>query len=247
MQEPREIIEQAVTLPEGDTERFSGYGVMSAPFASGHLLALRHFSASSVGPGYTSVWRRDPDGQWTFYADVEPLQACTRYFGSAVAKANAGEIVIEWTGPRRFVVTIPPDTLEWEVVLAPTRATRFMNALGRLMPQALWRQPRVLSLMAPVAGRLLGAGRLRLAGRSPNRQWFIANPLLTWTILSSHAVLEGTDLGPLIRMDEQTRLGDFWIPQRGLFAIGATFFESFDATRHLAVASQSQGFGTGAL
>src|SRR3990172_1211308 len=93
--EPRdcaERIERAPELPRGDGERFGGYGVMGAPFCSGHVLAMRRFTASSVGAGYTSVWHRDPGGAWTFYADVDPLEACTRYFvggGSGVDGRDA--------------------------------------------------------------------------------------------------------------------------------------------------------------
>ncbi len=64
MSDPRglvERIERGIELPEGVDERFSGYGVMGLPFASGHILALRRFPASSVGPAYTSVWHRDSD------------------------------------------------------------------------------------------------------------------------------------------------------------------------------------------
>ena len=48
-------------LPDGDDERFTGYGVMGMPFASGHYLALRDMVASSVGPAYRAIWHRDPD------------------------------------------------------------------------------------------------------------------------------------------------------------------------------------------
>lgn len=44
-------------LPPGDEERFAGYGVMGLPFASGHVLAMRRFPSSSIGPAYTSVWQ----------------------------------------------------------------------------------------------------------------------------------------------------------------------------------------------
>lgn len=61
---PRSIAEIHPTLPSGaEEERFSGYGVMGMPFASGHYLALRHFPASSVGAGYDAVWYRDPAGE----------------------------------------------------------------------------------------------------------------------------------------------------------------------------------------
>jgi hypothetical protein len=58
MREPAEYageIERDATLPAGSGERFSGYGVMGLPFRSGHILALRRFPASSIGPGYRSV------------------------------------------------------------------------------------------------------------------------------------------------------------------------------------------------
>jgi hypothetical protein len=57
-------------LQGGTEERFAGYGVMGLPFRSGHYLALRHFPASSIGPGFRAVWHRDPHRRWTFYADA---------------------------------------------------------------------------------------------------------------------------------------------------------------------------------
>lgn len=48
---PREIVRQIETKPaspEGRGDRFAGYAVMGLPFGSGHVLALRRFSASSV-------------------------------------------------------------------------------------------------------------------------------------------------------------------------------------------------------
>jgi len=39
-------------------------------------------------------------------------------------------------------------------------------------------------------------------------------------------------------LSEQASLGEFLIPQRGIFAVGRTFFEPFAEGRHLAVASR---------
>ena len=55
---PRELVadlEAAPSLPAGSEERFNGYGVMGLPFASGHVLAMRRFPASSIGPGAGSI------------------------------------------------------------------------------------------------------------------------------------------------------------------------------------------------
>ena len=75
MQSPRtlvESVERNPALPSGPEERFAGYGVMGVPFSSGYILALRHFPASSVGPGYTSVWIREPAGVWTMHSTTGP-------------------------------------------------------------------------------------------------------------------------------------------------------------------------------
>ncbi len=45
-----EALEKEPVLPAGLDERFMGYGVMSCPFRSGHILCLRRFPASSIGP-----------------------------------------------------------------------------------------------------------------------------------------------------------------------------------------------------
>jgi len=70
--------EDRPVLPPGACERVSGYGVMGLPFASGHVLGLRRWTASSVGDRFTSIWHRDPTGRWTFYESVACEVACTR-------------------------------------------------------------------------------------------------------------------------------------------------------------------------
>ncbi|HXG37035.1 MAG TPA: hypothetical protein VNL15_08710 [Dehalococcoidia bacterium] len=236
MAEPREIIaelEKAPSVPSGAGERFSGYGVMSSPFVSGHNLCLRRFPASSVGPAYTSVWHRDPERAWTFFQDSPPAQSCPRYFSSALARILVRDIDIEWTGPLAFSVTISGgEELKWQVTLGETPSTRLMNLVSSLVPGKLWHSPAFLKLMGGVARVTLGAGKLALAGNAPNGQSYVANPRLVWLISSSQAVLNGNDLGPLGRAVPQARLGDFWIPQRGLFAIGQAFFDLFDPSRH---------------
>lgn len=250
--EPRdyaERLERTAELPAGNDERFQGYGVMGAPFASGHVLAMRRFPTSSVGPGYTSVWHRDPTGAWTFYADTDPLHACTRYFGSDVERAVECPIELSWPGARTLRIRIDSAAFEWRMELTSTPATRAMNAMARLLPNGLWRNERVLSLMSTIAGPLLGAGRLGVYGRVPNGQHFVANPMVLWTFGHMTASLGGEDLGQPGPLTQQARLGDFWIPQRGLLAVGRAFFEPFDPSCHLAVPSRearSAGVGDGA-
>jgi len=239
--EPRELAERAEAgRPDSSLpfETFRGWGIMGLPFKSGHVLALRRFPASSVGPGYSSVWHRDPQGAWTFYSNVEPLQSCNRYFGMAVERFVPAAIEIAWPGPRSLAVRMPGQSFSWDLELAPTPVTRAMNVMSSMLPESLWHSARFLAVMGPVAGPALGAGRIRLQGRAPNGQTFLANPRLTWVVASSRAQMDEVDFGEPGALPEQASLGDFMIPQRGMFAAGGTFFEPFDPGRHLSCATR---------
>ncbi len=228
-----EQLEQTVQLPSGTEERFSGYAVMGLTFTSGHVLGLRRFPASSIGPGYYSVWHRDPTGEWRMYQDVDGSQACSRYFGSIVAETQFRNIEVAWHSPSEFSVSVSGEPkIEWTMSLASGPVTQSLNAISSLTPDFLWKQPSFLKVMAIVAGVSLKAGRLTLSGRSPNGQKFIVNPRLLWTVTDSKATIDGQDLGSIGPLPVQASLGEFLIPQRGLFVIGRAFFENFDPDRH---------------
>lgn len=214
----------------GPGEHFHGWGVMGLPFDSGHVLALRRFPVSSVGPGYTAIWHRSPRGAWTMYVDVPPRFACPRYFSRDVARVIETEIVISWAGPRRFRVVTGRAGFHWDVGVRSTPATRIMTGAAQLVPERAWRSDRALALLGGVAGPMLRAGTLRLHGHAPNGQRFRANPRRVWAVAESSAVVDGEDPGTPGPLDRQARLEDFWIPQRGLVAMGSSVFEAKTGT-----------------
>ncbi|HEX6575957.1 MAG TPA: hypothetical protein VF042_13395 [Gemmatimonadaceae bacterium] len=235
MLSPRDLVrrfEEAPSVSAGEGERFNGYGVMGLPFKSQHALALRKFPASSIGPGYTALWHRAPNNDWTFYTDLAPQLGCPRFFGALLADSIQADIHVTWAGPFTLHVSIPGAGLEWEVELGATPATRFMNAVGRMLPEKAWQQPGVLSLMERVAGPLLHVGRVGLQGTTPNGQRFVANPRLMWAVTDSQATRYDDDFGQPGPLSAQAHLGDFWIPQRGIFAMGGVHFEPYDPSRH---------------
>jgi hypothetical protein len=219
-------------VPSGSGDRFAGYGIMGLPFASGHVLALRRFPASSLGYGYSSVWHRDPDGHWTFWSDVEPEDSCARFFGRAIDEAIQTSIQVRWTGPYQLSIIVGDRVLEWHVGLAASPATLMMNAAGRLLSDRLWRSQAVLRGMERVTSRLLGLGEVSLVGCAPNGQGFIANPRQVWRVDTARARVHGVEVGPPGPLPQQAWLGDFALPQRGVFAIGRSYVESFDPARH---------------
>ncbi len=216
--------ERRAQLPEGPGERFAGYGVMGLPFSSGHVLAMRRFPASSVGPAYTSIWHRDPAGAWRFWQDQAAELACPRYFSAALVEARQVRIDLTWTGPATLLLTVPERAFTWSTTFRTSAVTTVLNGVGSVLPDRWWRSDRVLSLLGPVAGAALRAGHVALEGAVPNGQHFQANPLEVWLVEQAAATLDGVDLGPPGPLDEQARLGDFWIPQRGVFAVGRAFF-----------------------
>jgi hypothetical protein len=219
-------------LPAGDDERFVGFGVMGLPFAGGHYLALRHISATSYSPGYRSVWHRDPDGRWTFYATTPAAQSCARYFSSAtVNDAVQCDIDVGWVTPWSLLVAIP-EVLEWHIDIRATLSTRLMSGVGARLPAGAWTSPLVLAGLGRVAGPVLHAGQVRLSGTAPNGQRFMMAPAQVWSVGQSRAVLRDVDLGPVGPLHRQARLAGFRPPQRGVFVVGSGHFETFDPSRH---------------
>ena len=232
MRAPAELArecEEHPRLPPGTCERVAGYGVMGLTFRSGDVLGLRRWTASSVGEGFTSIWHRDPEGSWTFYESVRSDIGCTRYFGADVERLRIEPIELAWEGPRRLHIRTPDSgSVDWTVELSSTGMTRLMSLVGPAIPVALWRRPSVLATVGRLAGATLGVGRVQLTGATSNEQHFDATPLRIWFVPESRAVVEGRVLGPTGPLPVQAQIADFWIPQRGLFAMGRVFVTPCD-------------------
>jgi len=239
--DPRTIVdalEKGAVLPDGTDERFTGYGVMGITFDSGHVLCMRRFPVTSIGPGYTSIWHRDPEGIWVFIQDQRPELSCPRYFGSVVTKQMTRHIGIEWPGPHDLVVEVEGDySLHWHITLADKTPSRVMNTLSGLIPGAIWRSRRALEYIGRAGSAFMGSGRMTLTGRVPNGQWIMSRPMYMWPISSSTARVKGVDLGRPAPLARQANLGDVWIPQEGRFFVAQVVLETFDPARHLSVTS----------
>ncbi len=220
-----ELCEIDPTLPAGTGERYGGYGVLGLPFASGHVLALRRFPAAFPGRAYTSLWHRDPNGRWTFWSDQPAEVSCARYFAAVPARIARAPIGIRWTGPRSFHVQVGERAINWLVELRATPATLLLNGLGSCLPDQVRTQSVVSDALARIAGPLLGAGRVQLSGQSPNGPRFYACAERLWMVADSRATVSGESLGVPGPLATQAGLGDFTIPQRGIFAVGRVRFE----------------------
>ena len=212
----------------------AGFAVVGLPFASGDLLCLRRFPASTFGPGYTSVWHREPAGNWTVYTSITPDLSCPRFIGAAASRVVAETTIeVAWTSPADLVVRVPAADLRWNMRAASTSVTRMMNFMMSLMPAVLFRSNVVLSIMSAMSTAMLAAGRFRLRGHVPNRQWFQAGPRRVWMMREASASIAGRDLGPPTPLPVQAMLGEVPLPQRGVLMLGAFSFEAYSPNRHL--------------
>lgn len=206
--------------PPGRGEHMAGYGLMGLTFDSGDVLAFRCFTASSIGPPYRSIWHRRPDGRWVIHTNVEPSRACPRYFGPALDSYDVDDIEISWNGPSEISIAAARSRVHLALRLTATPLTRLIGAASSAAPDAILQRRGTGSL----AGGLLGAGSLSLAGTAPAGHQFLIRPRAVWRVAAAAAVIDGRDAGPVHVLSQQSALGGFLIPKRGLFATGRVTF-----------------------
>lgn len=93
-----------------------------------------------------------------------------------------------------------------------------------MMHDRAWRSAGLLRPMGPLADRILGVGAIGLVGSVPNGQSFIANPMQISCVTEATATVGDVDFGAPGPLNKETSLGDFVIPQKGVFALGRAFF-----------------------
>jgi hypothetical protein len=226
--QPREmaqLLERRREVTDGRGERFAGYGLVGLGFGEGQILAFHRYTASSIGPPFTSIWRRSEGARWTIHSNVEPGRSCPRYYGPALDGARIDDIEVAWLGPREVSVTARHARLQLALRLAASPMTVALGAVARLLPRGVWRSPRLSRSIGAGAARLLGAGRLTLSGRVPAGQRFHTRPHAVWLVEAAAAVIGGRDAGAVTEIEDCARLGDLVIPRRGLFVFGETVFE----------------------
>ena len=216
--------ERLARLPPGTDERFVGYGVLGLTFSSGHILGLRRWPASSIGPAYTSVWHRSPAGRWQLFTDVAEIRSCSRYISAMMREAHTTAIRLAWLDPWRFRVDIGSADFRWDMQLRATPLTAGFAMMRGLVTDRLASSDRALRLLERLARTGLGTGPIRLRGLMPNGQQFRIIPRRIWMIESAVARLGGTDLGVPGPLTAPARLGDLVVPECGMLTFATARF-----------------------
>lgn len=212
-------------------EYVRGYGVFGLPLSSGHTFALRVFPENDFAP-YITIWHQTPDGRWKIYYDaIRPDIACPRYYGKAVDQSIAAKINLEWRSPSELNIRMDNPKLNWTVWMEEPRHLRVMNAISKQMPFWTWKYTPLLKMREWIA-RLLGAGRIQLAGKMPSGHFGILMPQRMYFINRTKIEFEGEDLGQPVRVRPNPKIGDVPLPARGIFAIGEAHWEILDVNEY---------------
>ncbi len=206
--------------PWAGHEYVRGYAVMVLPFASGHLLALRAWPQSSLGP-YASVWHRPPEGGWSMYSDGPSLETtCPRYWGPVTEDATLASLDVTWTGPNDLRVDVDEPRLVWTLSLSAPPLLRTVNAVNASLPRWTWKLGPLLRLREWLAMRFLDVGDIRFSFTMPSGHDAVIMPEEEYTIRESEAVLDGRSLGEPTRLEENPTIGDVPLPTRPSFVFG---------------------------
>jgi hypothetical protein len=122
-------------LPSGDDERVIGFGVMGLPSPAA-TIRLPRLPCDVVFPAYKSVWHRDPDGVWTFYATTRGQQSCSRFLSSATPVDPVDDIAAIWVTPWSLLISVD-GLLDWRVDIKTTKATRVLSAIAGRIPRCM--------------------------------------------------------------------------------------------------------------
>jgi hypothetical protein len=160
--------------------------------------------------------------------DADPELSCPRYFGAAMDRILVRDIDLCWDGPRRLSIQVPELRLQWGLRFSSDGFTRVMSWVGSILPESVWNTAGLRGALGKMGGKALGVGQIALSGEVPNGQRFFSTPRVVFRVEATAAMVEGEDLGPMGPLPDQVRLGDFWLPNGGLFAIGEAGFERHD-------------------
>lgn len=225
---PRAAVEQlrrSAAVPAGPGDHFHGWGVMGLTFASGHVLGLRRWEASSLGTPYAAVWHRDPGGRWRVISDVAADLSCARYISALTSESQVLPIALTWEADDALEVRVDGIGLRWRLTFASHPLFVGYAGFAALAPAAAVRSAPARWMLERVGAPLLGAGRIRLAGRMPNGQRYRLLPERMWLVATSEATLHGRALGVPEPPMRPVRLGEFIVPERGILAMARASFD----------------------
>lgn len=207
---------------------FGGFFSPGLYFADGYGMRIYNFTSTPAGiRPFFQIWLRMPSGQRVLYVDPQ----------------EAGEIVSRWYHFDRIVgvnsawnwldsvrlhlqmAASDDQSLELDLSLGSSWATRLLNGMIKTMPRALMRSRPMLTVSSLSFNLLLGLGGVSIAGKTDTGKAYVTEADSIATVTAASAKLNGRSLGRLGPPPEPLFFGTSRIAARPIFAFGTATIE----------------------
>ncbi len=190
----------------GAMDRFRGY-IAGLGTASGTRLVVGHWTDSPLG-AFTDVMAEDDAGVRTLLAPSEDVAEYVggtyRFDRTVVAPVDAQ---LDATDPAAGVLRVAAGPLRLDVALGPVT---FLGRLLEHVPAPLAVSPRWLRMINPVAGLLVPGVQTAGSAGGGRREFYGVRSIRSLTGIT--AAWDGTDLGPLRRIEPPVKFGFSSVP-----------------------------------
>lgn len=221
--------QRSAEVPREDSIRgnslqpFHGLLTPGICFASGHCVMIYSFSSTPTRTGaYDEIWLFTPEGERRLYTDppearqyVEIYHDFDHTLGATISwdQADEDRVAFALTGE-------DGKTLELDVNLGSTTATRLLNMIADLTPRFLLRTSIGQAVSTLSFNQLLDANGMRIAGKTETQEPYRVESDVLRAVTSATAILNGEDLGAVHPPDRLISFGDARVTDEPIFSFG---------------------------
>jgi hypothetical protein len=215
---PREATREDESL-----QPFHGVLTPGICFASGHCVMVLSFSSTPTRiDAYDEVWVFTPDRERRLYTDppeagpyVETYHDFDRTLGATItwAQANEDRIAFALEGE-------DGTTLDLDVDLGSTTATRLLNTVTDLTPQSLLRTSIGQTVSTLGFNELFDANGMKIAGETETQEPYRIEADSLRAVTDATATLNSEDIGAVQPPDRPISFGDAKVPDDPIFSFG---------------------------
>lgn len=209
---------------EGDSlQPFHGLLTPGICFTNGHCVMIYNFSSTPTRIGaYDEIWLFTPEGERWLYTDppearpyVETYHDFDQTRGATITwnQADEDRVAFALTGE-------DGTTLELDVDLGSTTATRLLNMITALTPQFLLRTAIGRAVSTLSFNQLLDANGMQIAGETETQEPYRVEPTVLRAVTGATATLNGNDLGAVQPPDRLISFGDAKVMDEPIFSFG---------------------------
>lgn len=185
-------------------------------------MVLNFSSTPTRLDAYDEVWIFTPDGERHLYTDppeagpyVETYHDFDRTLGATITwdQADEDRVALALEGEDDV-------TLDLDVDLESTTATRLLNTITNLTPQSLIRTSIGQTVSTLIFNQLLDANGMKIAGVTETQEPYRVEAETLRAVPNADATLNGEDLGTVQPPDRLITFGDAKVPDDPFFSFG---------------------------